>query len=377
MRLGYDSKRLFRNFTGLGNYSRTTLWNLVAHYPDEAYHLYTPPFGENPVTTPFRTLANVDVHTAPFKSTASLWRSYGVVRELKRHRIELYHGLSHELPLGLQAAGIRSVVTVHDLIFRTHPQLYPLIDRTIYHLKTRYACRTADRVVAISEATKSQIVAEYGIPAEKIDVVYQSCDPLFFDDRTVDMARLRQRYTLPDRYLLFVGSITRRKNLEIVLEAYTQLDDRHRLPIIVVGRGSKHRAELERHRAFGTASPYLHWIDDLSDDLALKTLYRNATALIYPSLAEGFGLPVVEALLSRTPVITSDRSSLPEAGGPDSLYIDPTDAATVATAVARLLDDPDLAQQMREKGYHYALNRFGPTATASSMMGVYRKILAR
>ncbi len=377
MRLGYDSKRLFCNFTGLGNYSRTTLRNLVAQYPAEAYHLYTPTCPRNPVTAPFSKMANVEIHTKPRRNLAPLWRSYGVVSDLKRDGIALYHGLSHELPVGLQQAGIKSIVTIHDLIFRTHPNLYPLIDRKIYDLKTRYACHAADRVVAISEATKSQIVDHYGTAPEKIDVVYQSCSPLFFDDHLVDISILRRRYTLPDRYLLFVGSITRRKNLEILLEAYLLLAERHRLPIVVVGRGSKHRSAIERHPNYSSTKRHIIWIDDLSDNLSLKTLYRHATALVYPSLAEGFGLPVVEALLSYTPVITSNLSSLPEAGGPDSLYIDPTDAATVATAISRLLENPGLVDSMREKGYQYACSRFGPSSTAASMMGVYRKTLAR
>ena len=374
MRLGYDAKRLFRNFTGLGNYSRTTVRNLAENYPQHEYQLYTPGLERTSVTAPFLESDLYDVHQAPAGIPGSYWRSYGVVGDLVRNGVQLYHGLSHELPLGLDRAGISSVVTIHDLIFRTHPQLYPLVDRTIYDLKFRYACRVADRVVAISEETKRQITEHYGTEPERIDVVYQSCDPLYYDDRLVDIGPLRKQYGLPADYLLFVGSITRRKNLEVILEAFTRLPAELRLPLAIVGRGSRHRAELERHPGYAAAAPLLYWIEDC-DNLQLKTLYTHARALLYPSLAEGFGLPVVEALLCRTPVITSGRSSLPEAGGPGSLYVDPTDADALADALTRLLEDGGLADRMRTTGYQYALANFGPRATADALMSVYQKIL--
>ena len=174
LRIGYDAKRLFNNFTGLGNYSRTLLANLAEYYPDNAYFLYSPKIAKNDETHFFLNSALFNVQL-PKRGPGAYWRSVGIKRDLLKHKIQLFHGLSHEIPLGLEKANIRSIVTIHDLIFERFPEHYPFIDRKIYSLKFRYACRHADHIVAISENTKQDIIEFYDIPPEKISVIYQSC----------------------------------------------------------------------------------------------------------------------------------------------------------------------------------------------------------
>jgi glycosyltransferase involved in cell wall biosynthesis len=172
-RLGYDAKRLFNNFTGLGNYSRTLLRDLAAFYPDNAYFLYSPRLVKNQETQFFINSPLFNVETPP-PGRRLLWRTTGIRRELNRHRVQLYHGLSHEIPIGLNARKTPSVVTIHDLIFYHYPHQYRWADRQLYDFKFRYACQHATRIVAISEATKQDIIRFYGIPEEKISVIYQS-----------------------------------------------------------------------------------------------------------------------------------------------------------------------------------------------------------
>jgi glycosyltransferase involved in cell wall biosynthesis len=295
-----------------------------------------------------------------------------MTRDLRRDGIDLYHGLSHELPRGLKRAGIRSVVTIHDLIFRRHPEWYGLADRLIYDLKFGDACRRADRVIAISAHTKRDIVELYKIDPERIDVVYQSCDPIFYTKAT-ETGELERRYALPHEFLLFVGSLTPRKNLPLILDAYLQLSATDRLPLVIVGRGTGYRKRLLADGRYTSLHHLIHWIDDLDDTRLLRQLYGRAIALLYPSHYEGFGLPVVEALLSGTAVITSSTSSLLEAGGPGALYVDPTSPEEMAEALLHVTGDTKLRRRLVVQGGAYARTTFDAEATTDKLVASYRQ----
>ncbi|NJB86326.1 glycosyltransferase involved in cell wall biosynthesis [Lewinella marina] len=375
MRLGFDAKRLFHNATGLGNYSRTLLANLRAAHPELECFLYSPKSSENAFALPFREDSGYVVRTATGWA-APLWRSFGVTRQLRRDGVKLYHGLSHELPYGLHRGGISSVVTIHDLIYRRHPEWYPTVDRWIYDRKVHHACREADRIIAISEHTQRDLVEFYGAPSERIDVVYQSCDPLFYTEADPAFpADALTRYALPADFFLFVGSLTPRKNLPLILDAYLQLPPADRLPLLIVGRGTRYRDRLMAEARYRPLHPLLRWIDDLDDNRHLRQLYRRARAVLYPSHYEGFGLPVAEALLSRTAVVTSTVSSLPEAGGPGALLVDPNRPEEMAAALHRLLHDNALRDRLISAGHAYAHARFGAAATTEALMESYRRAL--
>ena len=378
MRVGFDAKRLYGNFTGLGNYSRSLLAHLGTFYPEHEYCLYTPRIKKSPETDYF--LSNA--HYRTYQSRAWLkawWRSYSVVKQLQQDRIQLYHGLSHELPFRLHRTGIRSVVTIHDLIFKVYPHTYSAIDRKIYDFKFRDSCQRADRIVAISYNTKRDIVRFYGIDPSKIEVVYQSCDPLYYrsEEPTGEEHRGRSLLdTLPSEYLLFVGSIQERKNSRLLLASYQYLSSDERIPLVVVGKGGKYLQQMKALAQAQGIQNLVFWKDDVADNHQLRRLYQNATALVYPSLYEGFGLPVVEALLSKTPVITSNVSSLPEAGGPHSLYVDPSQPEELAHAIRKVLNEEALRQTMQEEGYAYALEHFAPEVVTQQMMQLYEKTLS-
>ena len=220
LRIAFDAKRITHNATGLGNYGRTMVAMLARFAPQNRYDLYTPDPGRDELR---RRLDGIPQLTfryprkplhGPFKA---LWRSLGLSRELAPDTA-LFHGLSGELPSGLRKRGVRSVVTIHDLIFLRFPAYYKPVDRWIYTLKFRSACRRADRIIAISEATKRDVMHFFGIPEQKIDVIYQGCDERF--KHPVDAALLddvRRRHALPDHYILSVGSIEERKNLLLLL----------------------------------------------------------------------------------------------------------------------------------------------------------------
>ena len=373
MRIGFDAKRLYGNFTGLGNYSRSLLKNISAQYPEHDYHLYTPRVKQSPETDYF--LHNADYCTYQSKACLkSWWRSYAIIQQLQRDKIQLYHGLSHELPFRLQQAGIRSVVTIHDLIFKVYPQTYSTVDRKIYDFKFKDSCQRADRIVAISHHTKRDIVRFYGIDPNKIEVVYQSCDPLYYLPEDTEAGQPVD--AIPREYLLFVGSIQPRKNLALLIEAYRYLPSDAQIPLLVVGKGNKHKLEIKKRIQASGIAHLVFWLDTVADNHHLRRLYQNAMALVYPSLYEGFGLPVVEALLSKTPVITSNTSSLPEAGGPHAICINPHQPEELAQAIQKVLSDTALRKEMKAQGYAYAVANFSPAVVTEQMMRLYENTLA-
>lgn len=375
MSIGYDAKRLFCNFTGLGNYSRTLLENLAAFYPEQVYHLYTTKITDHPKTNFFIENEAYQTHLSDTHLKA-YWRSYAIVNQLKKDGIELYHGLSHEIPFGIKKSGIKSIVTIHDLIFKHYPTTYSFFDRQLYDLKFKYSCKNAHKIVAISENTKKDIIRFYNIEPAKIEVLYQSCNPVFYqtiDEITVN--EVTNKYNLPTEYLLFVGSIIKRKNLEVIINAYEHLENDCKIPLVILGSGKSYKKEmlqLIKRKGFGNL---IVWLNNVQNDEDLAAIYSKAMALIYPSLYEGFGLPVAEALLCKTPVITSNISSLPEAGGSSSLFVNPTNAIEVAGAISKVLKDEGLRKTMQQSGYDYALNTFGAKKLSSQLMEIYSNIL--
>lgn len=383
MRIGFDAKRAFHNDTGLGNYSRTLLQSLARLYPEHEYLLFNPRPSSRHLLQGDRFLEIRP--SGPLDARfPGLWRSRGMVNDLKKWRIDLYHGLSHEIPVGIGRTGIPSVVTIHDLIHERYPRQYPAIDGFIYRRKFRYACRHADRIIAISRQTRTDIVNFYGIAEERISVCYQSCHPAF--SRTVpepEKKELRVRYGLPDAFLLYVGSIIERKNLLTICKALQQLGPGAAPPLVVVGQGGAYKKKVKAFiAAAGLGDRVIFLSDDprVHDDPGYQTpdwfaaLYQSAACLIYPSFFEGFGLPVLEALWSRVPVITAQGSCLNETGGPGSWYVDPARPEEIADGIRTILGDVAQARSMTDTGWLHA-QQFAPERTTAAVMDLYRSLL--
>lgn len=375
MRIGFDAKRLYNNFTGLGNYSRTLVENLHHYFPEDEYYLYTPKVRQDIVTGPF--LENPDYkticHNGCFKS---LWRTSGIKKNLKQDHINIYHGLSHELPLNIARTGIPSVVTIHDLIYRTYPDMFTAIDRAIYDYKFRYSCRHADKIIAISESTKQDIIKYFNIPEDKIKVIYQAIQPIFYTMQPGDTARQTvKKYNIPDDYLLYVGAINSRKNLLGIVKALALLPHDLQIPLVIIGNGREYKKEVLKYAASANLTNRLILINNLHDPKELQAFYQQARIFVYPAFYEGFGLPVTEALLSKVPVITSANSSLPEAGGPDCCYINPKQPTEIAGAITSLLSDNGKCLDMVEKGFSYAQTQFNVKQLTGQVHELYREIL--
>lgn len=372
MRIGYEAKRAFLNTTGLGNYSRGVIGMMASNYPENEYYLYTPKIKANKQFEFLSQIKQVETKTPKNDYFTSLWRSRGVVSDLKRDQIDLYHGLSHELPIGISDSGIKSVVTIHDLIFMRYPQYFGLVSREIYAAKIKYACKHADRIIAVSEKTKADLVQLLRVHPELIEVVYQGCDDSFRVKQSKEkLAEVKAKYKLPEKYILNVGTIETRKNLLLMAKAMLYLPKDTQL--VVVGKPTKYFARVDEYL-------YLHNLDErvlfVTDAVFadLPAIYQGAQLFVYPSRYEGFGIPVLEALVSSVPVIAAKGSCLEEAGGPDSLYCDPDDETELTEQIRLLLDNDELRQNMIDKGLVYS-RRFEEKKLASQMMDLYNNVL--
>ena len=377
MTIGFDAKRLLANRSGLGAYARTLVGNLLRHAPPAAAHLYTPRVDARVDARDVLDHPAAHLHRHRGGLAGAYWRTRGVVADLRRDGIGLYHGLSQELPVGLRAAGVRSVVTIHDLIQQRHPEQFPWFDRRVYDLKVGYAVRHADRVVAITEHTRRDVLARYPeVDPARVRVVVQSCDPLFFAPAAAEeVEAARARFGLPADYLLAVGSLVARKNHRVLLEAYARLAPAERVPLVIVGRGPEREALLARARALGLAG-LLRILTDVDATRELRAVYAGAVALAYPSVVEGFGIPLVEASLQGVPVLAGDVPAMREAGGPGARYVAPRGIADWARALREVLGDAGVRAGMRREGEAHARARFGGAATAEAMREVYREALA-
>lgn len=379
MNIGFDAKRLFNNKSGLGNYSRTLLNDLLIVAPQHQYHLYASSIRIPQDKSLFWNHSSVHryIYSQAF---AAWWRKCGIVARLAEDEIDIFHGLSHEIPYGLKKKNIKSVVTIHDVMYKILPHTYAVGDRYLYDIKFKHSCRHADSIVAISENTKNDICTYFSIPSERITVIKQACSSLYYElgciqNPTVHQ-QIEQTFNLPAEFILCVGTIEERKNIALILKSYTLLPASYRLPLVCIGQATKYQQKMQRLAAELKVDANIIWINQLTNIEHLIAFYQKASMLIYPSLYEGFGLPVAEALLCKLPVITSTTSSMPEAGGTHTLYTNPHDADELSSLIQRLLDDADLQHTMRERGYDYAMREFNPQVQAKKMMALYAQTLS-
>ncbi len=383
MNIGYDGKRAFQNKTGLGNYSRSLLTILNRYFSQHQYLLFAPKqthlFDIHHLTN-IRTILPDNLW---FRKLPALWRRMGMVKQISQARLDIYHGLSNELPSGIKKLKIQTVVTIHDLIFERFPQTYHLDERYTHRWKIKRACKIADAVIAISEQTKNDLIEYYGVPTQKITVCYQSCNPIFEQSITAtEKTAVKKKYNLPDRYFLFVSSIAPRKNLIAICKAMISLKDDIHIPLVVIGDGKNEKEEAKRLMKENGMAQQLILLnalaaakaDSFTNATDFPAIYQQATALVYPSIFEGFGLPILEAMWSGLPVICSNTSSMPEVAGDAALYFSPNDTATLAQHLRLIASDDQLVQTLKDKGLEQA-KQFSTETYANHIMQVYKSLL--
>lgn len=354
MKIGFDAKRYYHNHTGLGNYSRTIVKGLQQYCPEISCELY-------------------DLKILP--------RTFRMGRIAASESCQLLHGLSNELPADAKKCGIPTVVTMHDVAWRTFPAMYHWIDRQLYDWKYGRSCQDATRVIAISESTKRDVMRFYQVPEERIEVIYQPVQQGYYqsqDRETVSSLVSNALPTLPQDFILYVGSINSRKNLLAAVEALALIPADQRPFLLAIGNGGEYRQRVENRIHELQLEPYVRIESEIHDSAVLQALYAKALAFVYPSFYEGFGLPVVEAALQHTPVITTTISSLPEAAGSDACLVDPHDkdaVATIAHYYERLTGDAVFRDAVATKMEAYARSMFSPEAATQKVVNLYKQLL--
>ena len=373
--IGFDAKRIVRNSTGLGSYGRTLVRDL-AYLPESLrLRLYAPDKGHDHLRSQVEGLPRISFcypkagSYLPFDK--ALWREHGIVKDLLKDKVQVFHGLSGELPRGIRKSGIRSVVTIHDLIFLRHPEFYPWVDAKIYAWKFRRTLREADHIIAISECTKRDVLEFGNVDPERVSVVYQSCAPRFTKDiSSVEQEEIRLQYGLPKRFILNVGTIEQRKNILLAVKALPHLPND--LSLVIIGRHTGYTNEVLDFVNTHDLSHRVFILHDVPDE-HLPALYAQAEAFVYPSVYEGFGIPIIEAISSGLPVVACTGSCLEEAGGPDNLYVATDDPEAMAAAIRQVLKGAPEREERIARSREY-IRRFEGHDVASQVLEIYRNL---
>jgi len=365
MRIGFDAKRALCNNTGLGNYSRYVLRAFAenrAEDPGMSMVLFSPKApgdglkrinnilddGVAEIATP---------HHAIHRRFGALWRTWAVTGDIKARGIDIYHGLSNELPLTLAKSTIPAVVTVHDVIWRRIPGDYNPIDRRLYDFKYGRSMRQADRIIAISQCTADDIVSDFGIDPARIDVIRQGCDSSFTPRTHAEISAIRDTYGLGTApYIISVGTVQSRKNQLLAVKALPMIP--HDVNLAIIGRHTPYareitdflstRPDLRKRVFFLTSVPFIH----------LPALYSGAVCSAYVSRYEGFGIPLIESLSCGTPCIGATGSCLKEAAGDGALYCSPDSPEEFAAHACAIIESQQLHDTLAHNGRRHiaALN---------------------
>ncbi len=362
------SRRAGYRTAGIHGYIWHTLTHLAAAAPP-GWRLTALVGRDNPAAFPGLELRRARLDTeAPLRRI--LWEQ--AFQPWGLADFDLYHALAFVSPLWLRAP---SVVTIYDLSFIHYPQVLPAARRWYLRLFTALSCRRARRVIAISHSTARDVAATFGIPPARIDVAAPGYDTAAYRPLPAEAAAaFRARRGLPDRFWLFVGTLEPRKNLPALLEAYAALPPAERLPLVLAGgRGWDYQAIFAAVERLQLAD-WVQFPGFLPAD-ELPFWYNSAEVFVYPSVYEGFGLPALEAMACGTPVIVSDRASLPEVVGQAGVRVPPQDTAAWTAALRRAGADAEWRAAAREEGLRQAA-RYDWAETARQTVASYQRALA-
>lgn len=342
MLIGVDASRAtVARRTGTEGYSLQLIRALLELGSEHRFRLY---FRRPPVADLFPAAPNVEQRVMP---SPRLWTHVRLAAELTRHRTDILFVPAHVLPFVFPGP---AVVTIHDLGYRSFPRAHPALSRLYLDWTTRWNARRARCVVADSEATRRDLVAHYRVDPRRIMVAYPGYDSNLRPVRDpAALAAARERYGIKGKYLLYIGTLQPRKNLVLLIDVLTSVPDLDPpLQLVLAGSpGWLAGPILERAQRAGSTVVTPGYVRH--EDKA--ALLSGAAAFLYPSLYEGFGFPVLEAMACGTPVICSDTSSLPEVAGGAALLVDPLDVAGLAAAIQRVLSDHPFRADLIQRGF--------------------------
>ena len=372
MRIYLDISAAVHRRAGLGRYAESLAHALLPELGDRLAFFYNREGGIEPLTGPRAVPARtVALGYKPWRMLVWL----GQLSRLSFRRLvpdaALFHATEHLL---LPLRDCPTVLTVHDLIFRHLPEHHKPLNRWYLRWALPLFCRRADRIIAVSEATRRDLIAAYDLPPAKVQVIPEAAAPRFQPTSDAMQAEVRARYGLPERYLLYVGTLEPRKNLTRLLRVWTALRRTGEIPplVLVGARGWL----IEPFFESLAQNPYREDVilPGYIADPDLPAVYGAAAAFVFPSLYEGFGLPPLEAMACGTPVACSNVSSMPEVVGDAAVTFDPRDDAAMIEALRRIVGESDLRADLRARGLRRAAE-FSWARTARETLALYRELL--
>lgn len=318
---------------------------------------------------PIRSAQNPYVIGNAPNAAARIWLDQVGICDIARDAgAELIHFPAN---VGLLHRKARSVLTVHDLSFFRNPDWYRFERAAYYRFAVRRSVRTASRLIADSSATAQDLREILNVPENRIDVVPLGVDESFRPTTSEEKERVRKKYSLPPRFVLYVGTLEPRKNLVRLIEAWSQISDDCDQDLVLAGRRGWKVEPILEAISRSSSKQRIHLPDFVAQE-DLPSLLSTANAFVWPSLWEGFGLPPLEAMACGTPVVTSNTSSLPEVVSDSALMVDPQDVDALADAMLNLVTDEELHARLRENGLKRAAE-FTWERTASLTLNAYRK----
>ena len=365
MKIGFDAKRAFHNLTGLGNYSRSVIKSISEIRKNDQLYLFTPThYSDN-----FKLHNdNLNIITAPTVGNKSYWRFKGINRQIKKINLDIYHGLSNEIPHRIKR---KSVVTIHDLLFLKHPSFYNYIDRKIYYLKSKLACQHSNYIIATSKQTKKDIINFLNVKEDKIKVIYQTCNDAFIQKEKNKLIEKQISHKIENPYILYVGSIEKRKNLLFLLQAINQM--KKEIKLICVGKKTNYYKKVQDFIEKNKLQNRIVFIEKCNTQ-QLAVLYQKSRGLVYPSINEGFGIPIIEGMYSETPVITSNQAIFKEIGGDDSYYFEEGKIDSLIEKISEIWTDSQERDKRIQLNLKY-VQKFNSIQQANQIIDLYQELI--
>lgn len=363
-----DARTVTDHFPGIGRYTLNLARAMQpALTENERLVLLRNPDANSPWALEVATGPRTDIVDVPL-SPFSLRQQWAVPRRLRSLDVSLYHSPYYLMPY---MPGVPALVTVHDLIPLLYPRYFSLRQRLLFSVTMGLAIRRSRQVIAVSQATANDLQHLLGIPPETIAVIPEAADPAFAPQPVEQIARVRKQYNLPDRYLLYFGSNKPHKNLVRLVRAWAKLQPQP-VPLVIAGVWDERYPEAKQEVMSNKIGDDVYFLG-LLPEKDVPALYAGATIFVFPSEYEGFGLPVLEAMASGTPVACANSASLPEVTADAAYLFEATDVDAIVNVLGALLADENLRATLRERGLARA-STFSWERTAEATCTLYRKI---
>ncbi len=361
LRIGMDAKRAYHNTTGLGVYSRKIIDVLTRYYPEINLFLF------NPKKTSNYQFTHQEILPQNFitKKFHSFWRSFLISSSVK-NSIDIYHGLSAELPYNMPK-NIKKIVTIHDLLFERYPNDYSFFDRFMHRIKTKYACKAADKIIAVSEATKQDLMDFYKIKDDKIVVIGVSFE---FENNEIPQAVAIQK-----PFVLCIASFMARKNQMTLIKAFEKIAEKVDFDMILVGnpKGNYYK-KVAIAIENSNYKNRIHIISHLSAS-EIKWLYENALFSIYPSLYEGFGIPVLESIAHNCPLLASKIKSTEEISENIPLFFNPNSIDDLAEKMEYIYNHLNIFKTKTQNHRVEILEKYKDDKIAKLLFEAYQNLI--